>query len=116
MFLFLKEFRASVIKERDKVGRMFVSSEGLPLGPGLILCSFSRLSLKIICVKGSWFQKRKQQQQQCLPFLPAPRSRNIKSDPPSSLDNVTENSVGSSEYLESLAGQAQLCQVLVTLA
>lgn len=41
-------------------------------------------------------------------LLPGPKFRNMKSDPSSSLDNITENSVGLSGCLESLADQAQL--------
>lgn len=78
MFPFLKEFRASVIKDRDNV----CGTEAFPLGPGLTLGSLARVALKMNFLT-----------------LPGPRSRKRNCDPPQSLDNVTEESVGLFVYL-----------------
>lgn len=53
MFPFLKEFRASVIKDRDNV----CGTEAFPLGPALTLGSLAGGGPEDEFVKGSCFQK-----------------------------------------------------------
>lgn len=93
MFPFLKEFRASVIKDRDNV----CGTEAFPLGPALTLGSLAGGALKMNLLRVA--ASKKGEKKQFPPLLPGPRSRKRDYDPPKSLNNVTEESVGLFVYL-----------------